>query len=240
MAVGAFERRGEKSFTTRVKRLIGTDYAAQMRLGAIHSLGLMGALIFATSIFFLTPRTAFSETMPKDPETCCYDLIKAIAGHDHATAKKLLAEGGDADCAIKQFGTPLIAAAKVGDFGMIKYLVKNGADIDQASPGLNNPLITAVAYGQYDAMKKLIYLGADINASTDGNTALIMAVHRDKANIVKYLVKKGADVGQTTKGRNGEPLSAIREAKEMGHKDIYKYLKKTPIGKTRLVGISKL
>jgi beta-lactamase regulating signal transducer with metallopeptidase domain len=226
VAIGAFERKGEKSFTTRIRRLIGRDYASSIRLSAVHSIGLIGATAFAASIFLLTPRTAFSETMPMDPEACCVELIQAIASKDHVKFKELLKKDADVNCYVKDYGTPMVAAAKAGDVGMVKYLTKAGADLNKPGKKKLTPLIAAVAYGNGDTMKKLIALGADVDTASGNYTPLIMAAHKGDYDAVKYLVSKGADVTVGVKTKDGKYLTPLGKAKEQGHTKVAKYLHK--------------
>jgi beta-lactamase regulating signal transducer with metallopeptidase domain len=122
-------------------------------------------------------------------------LVQAMQRGDLSAARKLLANGADANYHLAGEGTPLVAAARRKSMEAVELLLKSGADPNRAAQGDGNPLIVSAAGGDVAIMSLLVAHGADVNAIVaDDETPLINASGRGQAEAVKYLIGKGADV----------------------------------------------
>jgi hypothetical protein len=152
------------------------------------------------------PRTALRNAVPGDQATrnggsktqrdaLGRHLVEAVKRGDLSAARKLLANGADANYHLSGDGTPLVAAARRDSMEAVDLLLKSGADPNRAAPGDGNPLTASAAGGGVAIMSLLVSHGADVNAIVAGDeTPLINASGRGQAEAVKYLIGKGADV----------------------------------------------
>jgi ankyrin repeat protein len=84
--------------------------------------------------------------------------------------------------------TPLHYAASKGHTAMMRLLIENDAYIDAESPNGTTPLMMAAYYATPNAVKLMLEEGADPSLQNqDGQTALAMAVSKDKLLSVKYI-----------------------------------------------------
>ncbi|PWU08986.1 MAG: hypothetical protein C5B51_06815 [Terriglobia bacterium] len=108
--------------------------------------------------------------------------------------------------------TPLMRAARAGDFAAMRLLLDKGADPKLVTKDGNNVLLFAAGVGYRDkntkgsesdaleALKITVGLGLDINQGNDkAETALHGAAFRGADSIVEYLVKQGARLNAKTK-----------------------------------------
>ncbi len=150
--------------------------------------------------------------------TSCADIHKAVKSGSLADVEMALANGEDVNKQDSEGNTPLIAAARHGDFGIVQTLVKKGATIKARNKEGYDALLALANYsmpgkpgtsknakpaepvgitieGHLKTAEFLLNEGADVNAKNDeGNTALILAAQLNKKDIVELLLNKGADV----------------------------------------------
>lgn len=82
---------------------------------------------------------------------------------------------------------------------------------------LENEFLTAVAKGNFEKSADLLAKGVDVNAVTsDGRTALHMAVHLNRKDLFDLLIKNRIDVPRTSKKGN----TALHIAVAKGHFDL--------------------
>ncbi len=129
--------------------------------------------------------------------------------------------GGDVNKPIDQDGqTPLFYA---GDAETIAQLLRAGADAHVRDAKGRTPLFPChVSRRDADEVRLLMQRGVFINAQdNEGNTALMMAVARDRNSSVQALLDAGAD--PNIKNKAGK--TALQIAKEKKDDDIIKLLK---------------
>ena len=98
---------------------------------------------------------------------------------------------------------PLVVAANRGVLDIVKMLISAGADVNaEVEDNKFTSLTGAAAIGHVGCLQELIKAGAEVNKqTTDGETALIMAVRNGNINCAELLIKSGTDVNITkTKG----------------------------------------
>jgi ankyrin repeat protein len=97
-------------------------------------------------------------------------------------------------------GTPLYAAAWIGNLPYVQFLVKElGADVNQAAVDGATPLFIAAQNGSLALVQCLIKeLGADVNQTKyDGGTPLYLAAQDGRLAVVRCLVMEcGANINQ--------------------------------------------
>jgi hypothetical protein len=121
-------------------------------------------------------------------------------------------------------GSPVFAAAKLGDRQLIKDLKRHGANLDAASAerGMagETPLLYAVGNRELSAARLLIEAGADVRRGDEnGTTALIEAARLggpEALDFVKLLLSRGADPD----ARDSRGVSARDVAHEFGAPEI--------------------
>lgn len=172
--------------------------------------------------------------------TSCTDLQKAVTSGSLADVESAIAKGEDVNKKDSDGNTPLISAAKYGDFGIVLALLKKGADLKARNADGNDALLALANYampgpsgaakgektgspigitleGHLKAAGYLIDQGADVNAkNNDGNTALILASQLNKKELVELLLAKGADVNASNKrGQTALIAAAIQGQAEV-------------------------
>lgn len=107
------------------------------------------------------------------------DFIHLAIWHCHEESRKdvvdiLISMGADVNARDKGGGTPLHAAAGLGEKDIIEILLANGADIHARNEFGSTPLHNAALNGRHNgAIQLLLDNGADINAkSIDGETPI--------------------------------------------------------------------
>ena len=145
-------------------------------------------------------------------------VMAAVAEGDADTLSRLLAEGADADAAVRGRGTPLILAAAAGDAALVERLLAAGADPNRWETGRNrpddlqrSPLGAAARSGDLATVERLLAAGAEVDGLPRGDaTPLMTAARHGHPEVAERLVEAGADIGIAVKG-NGTPLiEAVR------------------------------
>ena len=113
---------------------------------------------------------------------------------------------------LKDPGTGLLEAVKLGSLSLVKYFLKQEADLHTYS---ELALSLAAENGRLDIVKYLVEQGANLHAKDE--LALRWAANNGHLDIVKYLVEQGANL-------HAENEEALRLASEKGHLDVVKYL----------------
>lgn len=90
-------------------------------------------------------------------------------------------------------GTPLEAAAHLGQVEMIEYLVKQGANVNQTSSGgYYGPLVNAARFSTPLAVLRLLDFGADPTISSDTTEEVLFSM-LPYPDILKKTLEAGAD-----------------------------------------------
>ncbi|KXH25601.1 hypothetical protein CNYM01_00382 [Colletotrichum nymphaeae SA-01] len=102
----------------------------------------------------------------------------------------------------RSWGTPLRAAASVGDINLVETLVSMGADVneDYRDFRCNPPLTAAAMMGFFGVVKRLLELGADPNipgGTRFTRTALEAASENGRLDIVQLLLDSGVSTEGT-------------------------------------------
>jgi ankyrin repeat protein len=121
----------------------------------------------------------------------------AMAGHT-AVAEQLIKDGAVIDLADNWGATPLMYAVKGGNLAVAELLIKHGANVNRPlAKSLMNPLMMAAFHGDNAMIKLLLDNKADIEQTNSASeTALMMAINKQRIESVKLLLKRGANVSQ--------------------------------------------
>jgi len=112
-------------------------------------------------------------------------LMLAANANDLVSVNLLIEAGASVN---RPNWTPLHYAASKGHTAMMRLLIENDAYIDAESPNGTTPLMMAAYYATPNAVKLMLEEGADPTLQNqDGQTALAMAVSKDKLLSVKYI-----------------------------------------------------
>ncbi len=113
-------------------------------------------------------------------------LTLAIELRKKSFIQFLIKNGADLNAGRKSDGaTPLILAAKMGDYQLVNTLIGVGAKIEANDLNQNTALIMAAKENQETIVKRLLSVGADVNAKDNGGvTALKHAKDRGYSKIV--------------------------------------------------------
>lgn len=116
-------------------------------------------------------------------------LILAIEQKKKAFIKFLVKNGADLNASRKSDGvTPLILAAKMGEYQVVNTLIGVGARLDANDMEKNTALIVAAKENQEMIVKRLLSMGANVNAKDGkGLTALNHAQDRGYKKIVETI-----------------------------------------------------
>lgn len=119
--------------------------------------------------------------------------LAAHFGH-RDIAEYLISKGADVNFAAPESGfTALTGAIAGGHPALVRILIDAGADVNHRYEERQfSPLITAAADGDPEIVEMLIAAGADTGArTTDGRTAVSMALERGHPEIADLLRKHG-------------------------------------------------
>jgi len=170
---------------------------------------------------------------------CTANILTAADRGNIEETEKAISRGEGVNKRDNNGNTPLILAAKHGDFAIVKQLVIKGADIHAKNNDGYDALLALSNYTMKDSsvevkgkqsepipitteghLKTADYLiqnGADVNITTnDGNTALILAANLNKLNLAELLLSKGADVN----AKNKQGYSALIAASIKGFREL--------------------
>ena len=112
-------------------------------------------------------------------------LMLAANANDLASAQLLIEAGASVN---RPNWTPLHYAASKGHTAMMRLLIENDAYVDAESPNGTTPLMMAAFYASPNAVKLMLEEGADpLLRNQDGQTALDMALVKDKKLTAKYI-----------------------------------------------------
>lgn len=125
-----------------------------------------------------------AESGNKTPLTLAIELKKK------AFVKFLIKNGADLNLGRKTDGaTPLILAAKMGEYQIVNTLIGVGAKIDANDMSNNTALIIAAKENQEMVVKRLLSMGANVNAEdSEGLTALKHARNKGHRKIVSTIL----------------------------------------------------
>jgi ankyrin repeat protein len=120
-----------------------------------------------------------------------------LAAHKGRTevVRYLLSRGADVNFAAPGIGfTALTGAVAAGHTDVVRLLIEAGADVNHRYQAQRfSPLITAAVAAGAEVVSILIEAGADVNArTTDGKTALSMAMEKGRVEIAELLEAHGA------------------------------------------------
>ncbi len=171
--------------------------------------------------------------------SCATNILTAADSGNMSDVEKAISRD-DVNKRDNNGNTPLILAAKHGDFAIVKKLIIKGANIHAKNKDGYDALL-ALSYftmnispladkgsqksepiaitteGHLKTAEYLIQNGADINGKNDdGNTALILATALNKTNLAELLLNKGADVN----ARNQQGSSALIVASSKGYSEL--------------------
>lgn len=142
-------------------------------------------------------------------------LMEAIDEGYPDSIRQVVAAGADVNHLELGEGTPLIAAARLGDVATARLLLARGAQVNKPAPGDGSPLIVAAAHGRLEMVALLIGAGADPNQFVrHDETPLINAARHGDLAVVRYLVEHGADpnLAVPSGNRRGEMRSPLSMA----------------------------
>ncbi len=122
------------------------------------------------------------------------DIFYAIKNGETKTIRIYIKNKLDLNIRDSNGDTPLIYAAKVGNFVAVKLLIGAKAQVNLDNKG-TTPLMAGAYNGKLDIVKLLVAAKADINAiDENGDTALILATKKGHYEIVKFLIYSKADL----------------------------------------------
>ncbi len=174
-----------------------------------------------------------NELNPKDVNNARYPTVTTLYGstllilaaeRGHLEIVKVLVEEKGAGLNITDYAgqTALMIAALNGHLKVVEYLIIKGADSNATTIEPNWAGWTALMYaarsGYLDVARFLIDMGgANINdISSDGRTALTIAVYNGHIKIAKLLIEKGVDINaRDTSGTTALMLAATNKSLDM-------------------------
>jgi len=160
----------------------------------------------------------------------CQSLLQAVRNQENEKVKALL-KTVDPNCVNPQreydektinghtwrqhkARTPLVAAARNGNFVGAKLLIAAGAKVKFHHRHDESALIAASEFGEVAFVKFLLEKGAKLNESSNGwGSPLNAAARGGHAEVVAFLLSKGADIDEQTNGQG----SALNAAARNGH-----------------------
>ena len=138
----------------------------------------------------------------------------ASANGNGAMVEMLLKAGADANTALSEGETVLMAAARTGKPEAVKALLDHGADVNaKESWRGQTALMWAAAEGNSDVIKLLLARGADMKVRSNGGfTAFLFAAREGRIPAVKTFLELGASLNESllVRGRGGRGGAAAR------------------------------
>jgi len=129
---------------------------------------------------------------------CIATSMHELVQKDYKSILVLLSLTGSCDA---EGWSPLASAAFNNKEALCRFLVEKGFRLcfdteqkEQLKPKLSYRIHAAAVHGHKTALRLLLHMGADINQRySDGETALLKAVHYSHLSCVKLLIERGAD-----------------------------------------------
>jgi hypothetical protein len=150
-------------------------------------------------------------------------LIQAVQDGDLKKAKKLIANGTNAN-QTDDVGFPALSiAAGRGDENMTKLLLDAGANVNARSATLKDTALGRAAQnGNSQTVRALLAAGAHVDDKDGaGWTPLFNAALKGDVEIVEVLLSAGADVN----ARSSSGWTALKEAQMRGYENVAQHLK---------------
>jgi ankyrin repeat protein len=147
-------------------------------LFVIGPIGWVIAMLLITMFFFWVPRSEWFSGL-----TGLTPLHWAAEAGNVEKAKRLIADGADANARNRNGDTPLHFAARAGKLEMVRLLVGAGADCESKGCHSATPLHQAIASANPDIVEYLLSVGANPNITNSrGLTPLALGekLLRDK------------------------------------------------------------
>ncbi|MHB0990819.1 MAG: ankyrin repeat domain-containing protein [Burkholderiales bacterium] len=105
----------------------------------------------------------------------------------------------DLNAAIHNRTTPLMLAARIGDYALVAELIRHGVELNATNHDGNNALWLACFNGDPQLIALLIASGITLNNQNDnGASCLMYAASAGKTEVVAQLLKAGADTRLTS------------------------------------------
>lgn len=206
---------------TKIANLLidgGADVNAKMR-GSLTTLMMAALANRFEGVRLLINNGADMNAIDKEGRTV---LMHTAFRGKIKVVKILLNAGANINAKSTKGETALMLAAYNGNREVLKLLINKGAEIDSKNDKGLTALMSAAVNGQVEIVKLLLNEGADVNMEAkNGATALIAAATYGRIKIAKLLIERGADVN----AKAGD-VSVLMVAKERGHEEVVKVLKK--------------
>ncbi|KAK0636779.1 ankyrin repeat-containing domain protein [Bombardia bombarda] len=147
--------------------------------------------------------------------------------YDEYTLRYLLDAGAEVNVVGGYYGSPLSAAAYMGQEERVTDFLERGADVKRGNSRYPNAAFGAAWGNETKALKLLLKAGVDVVTPVSPllGTTLQVAAWRGNLALVRTLVRAGAPVNTPPCGPYGSPLQAAMLGRvENGKKDIIRYL----------------
>ncbi|MDX1512782.1 MAG: ankyrin repeat domain-containing protein [Gammaproteobacteria bacterium] len=157
-----------------------------------HGTLTLKALYFSLTVLLLAPAIgmpARAASGTQDPE-----FVKALRQENGAAIATQIAAGRDPNFRMPGGKTPLMVAAKIGDYELVRLLLSRGADVNARTNNGGTPLMFSAIRGNPDVVQLLIERGADVNAVAHFDwTALMVASAKGHDEAIRVLLENGAN-----------------------------------------------
>lgn len=163
--------------------------------------------------------------LPATTDNNCQNLLRAVKRNNLNATQNWL-KNTSPNCTYRGDGeprSPLVAAARNGNFEIGKLLIEHKANVEYHAQGDESPLMAVSRGGSVPLAHLLLEHGADVNKEVRGDgTALIYAVRSGRYEIAELLLEAGADPYQEVPGDE----YAMYHARSSGNKKMVELLKK--------------
>ena len=165
-------------------------------------------------------------------------LVMAASVDDAEAVRKLLDAGAAVDVRHGDY-TPLMAAARLGNFRTVQLLLDHGANVNAATRDGQTPLVLAANCAHMEAMELLVSHGADVDVCDLYGPVIVRAARNGHSKVVENLVLHGANVNAVGK-YNG--FTALMWAAHNGNLALSKLLvqRGADVGATNMFGETAL